>query len=124
MTYSITLLGKPVSVNHLWRSAVGKFGKPYSYATPEGVLIKQTWQLMAMTQMRTAGASMTDSKSVALSIKFYFPDHLRRDIDNFLKAVLDCLTGIAYKDDCQIQTLKVVKSYDAKNPRIEINIKY
>ena len=37
------------------------------------------------------------------------PDIGKPDIDNYAKAVMDALTGVAYKDDSQIVQLKVEK---------------
>jgi Holliday junction resolvase RusA-like endonuclease len=60
--------------------------------------------------------------AVALNVLFYFPDKRKRDIDNCLKALLDCCTGILYDDDSQITTLHVYKFIDRINPRTIIKI--
>jgi len=44
------------------------------------------------------------------------------DIDNFSKIVLDSCTGIVWNDDSQIQSLLIIKNYDKKNPRIELDV--
>lgn len=43
------------------------------------------------------------------------------DIDNVVKAVLDALNGVAYRDDTQVIELHVRKSYSEK-PRVEVCI--
>lgn len=43
------------------------------------------------------------------------------DIDNVVKAVLDALNGVAYRDDTQVVELHVRKSYSEK-PRVEVSI--
>ena len=43
----------------------------------------------------------------------------RPDCDNIAKAILDALNGIAYKDDSQISSLSINKSYEKEN-KIEI----
>ena len=43
------------------------------------------------------------------------------DIDNVVKAVLDALNGVAYRDDTQVIELHVRKSYSEK-PRVEVSI--
>jgi Holliday junction resolvase RusA-like endonuclease len=58
---------------------------------------------------------------IGLDIDFYVSNH-RSDLDNLLKATLDCLTGIVWKDDKQIIELLVRKYVDKKNPRIEMNV--
>lgn len=59
--------------------------------------------------------------SVALTITFYFKN-ARMDIDNALKGLLDCMTGLIYRDDRQIVELHVYKKIDKKEPRIEIKV--
>jgi len=45
----------------------------------------------------------------------------RPDIDNILKAVLDALEGLAYKNDAQIVAAKVNKFYSVR-PHLDIKI--
>lgn len=59
---------------------------------------------------------------IAMNVLFYFPDKRKRDIDNCLKALLDCCTGLLYLDDSQIVELHVYKQIDSKNPRTVIQI--
>ena len=50
------------------------------------------------------------------------PEHCSKpDADNLLKGTLDALTGILWKDDSQICTLKGHKEY-SDNPRIEMEV--
>jgi Holliday junction resolvase RusA-like endonuclease len=58
---------------------------------------------------------------VTVNVIFYFKDN-RKDIDNCLKATLDCMTGIIWEDDRQITELHVYKEIDKKNPRVEISV--
>lgn len=52
------------------------------------------------------------------------PCSKRPDVDNYAKAVMDALTGIAWKDDGQIQELTVRKYYHeiGLSPRTEISV--
>lgn len=45
----------------------------------------------------------------------------RPDLDNIAKAILDALNGIAYKDDSQVTTLIINKSY-GENDKIIVNL--
>lgn len=44
------------------------------------------------------------------------------DIDNRLKALLDSLTGVAYRDDGQVAELHVVRFEDKADPRVVVSI--
>lgn len=44
------------------------------------------------------------------------------DADNIAKVVCDALNGIAYKDDTQIVSLHIKKSYTTDEPRVEVMI--
>jgi len=44
------------------------------------------------------------------------------DVDNFVKSVLDALTGICYEDDAQCVELGTIRKFKSKNPKIIITI--
>lgn len=46
----------------------------------------------------------------------------RPDLDNFIKAALDALNGIVFRDDCLITNLTARKRYSQK-PRLEIEVR-
>ena len=46
------------------------------------------------------------------------------DADNLQKFVGDCLTNLAYRDDCQINNLTVEKFWTVHNPRTEVTVEY
>jgi crossover junction endodeoxyribonuclease RusA len=41
--------------------------------------------------------------AVSVTLRLWFPDRRRRDLDNVAKSVLDGLNGVAYADDSQIR---------------------
>jgi Holliday junction resolvase RusA-like endonuclease len=51
---------------------------------------------------------------VALTIDITVPDKRRRDLQNFCDTICDVLNGLAYKDDSQITSLQMTKSYGKK----------
>lgn len=55
------------------------------------------------------------SGDVKVDIDLVFPDHKKRDIDNYSKSLLDCLSGTVIVDDSQIVELNIKK-------RVEKNI--
>lgn len=117
------LQGRPISVNHYKRPAVSGNGKSFMYVPTEVKNAVTAWKLIAQNAMRLNGWKMREDDSVSVEMHFFFENRARRDIDNYLKVMIDTLTGIAYKDDKQIHFLKVTKSYDGTNPRTEIIIK-
>lgn len=46
---------------------------------------------------------------------------VKPDVDNYIKATLDALNGVIWKDDAQIVTLKAAKYY-SDHPRIEMKV--
>lgn len=54
-------------------------------------------------------------------VDVYYRDKKRRDLDN-MKMLFDSLTGIAWKDDSQIDELFVKRHCDPVDPRIIITI--
>lgn len=56
-------------------------------------------------------------------IRYYHWSLHKRDIDNYAKLVLDCMTDIVYLDDSQIKYMYLSKYIDKSDPRVEIEIK-
>ena len=101
-----TILTVPPSVNSLYQGR--------RFLTREGKEIKESisqevgyiWKKQRM-----------DTEEIVLDITFFFKDN-RRDIDNCLKGLLDCMTGIVWKDDRQIVEIHVQKRIDKNKPRV------
>ena len=49
------------------------------------------------------------------------PHSFKPDLDNLIKFICDCATGIAYEDDSQIYFIKAKKEYDVE-PRTEFTV--
>lgn len=60
--------------------------------------------------------------AVDVSIIFSFDDGRRRDVDNFAKAILDCLKGVMFEDDSDIVSLYMVKRLRQKTNSIEVSV--
>lgn len=108
---TIHIQTEPVSVNRLYRGR--------RFLTKEGAQVKQA---MSWEVKRSWGILDPLESILAVSIHLYFKDNKRRDLDNPIKAVLDCMTGIVYKDDSQITELHVYKHVDKLAPRIEVTV--
>ena len=56
----------------------------------------------------------------SLTLRVYFGDRRRRDLDNVVKSVADGMNGAGYLDDSQIAELHAYRGYDKANPRVEV----
>lgn len=104
---SFVLEGQPVSVNALYRGR--------RFLTPEGKRIK----FFNAAQARRTYKDDPLEGPLSLELNVYFKSKASSDIDNVLKAALDSLTGVMWKDDRQIFELHAYKRQDKLRPRIE-----
>ncbi len=117
---TITLPGRPVSVNHLYgRTMTGRV-----YITKEGASSKSFWQIHAKQQFKRQRGEIFKEDNLKVTVRYFFENKARRDVDNYLKALLDCLTGVVWDDDRQVMELSVVKGYAPKGeqPRTELEV--
>lgn len=114
MRTKITLTGVPLSVNHLYKR--GRHGGVYM--TQEGKDLKEMWMYEVMQQWKEAMIT----EPVAVEVIIYWPDKRKRDNDNALKLIFDCMQGRVYEDDNQIEEHNVKKFYGSKDPRVELTI--
>jgi len=99
----------PVSVNAMYRAYRGRF-----ILSEEGRQFKKN---MSNYLCEVKDIKLT-TEPVKVSIIFSFSDKRRRDVDNYAKAILDCLTGVLYKDDSQIIELHLYKKLNAETEGI------
>lgn len=114
---SITLKGNPRSTGTLYKTICrGNF--PSHYMSNEGKSLKEdySWQVKSQYKKKIIEGE------IELTVRLYFGNKRKNDIDNFHKLSLDSMTGIVYRDDSQIIRMTVEKYYDKNNPRIEIEI--
>lgn len=71
---------------------------------------------------RLAGLRTPLRGAVRITLRLWFADRRRRDLDNVAKSVLDGLNGTAYDDDSQVTELHVLGAIDIDNPRAEVEI--
>ena len=108
----ITLvLPYPPTVNHMYRRARGHLA-----LTPEALAFRHAVRMIAMVQGVTPITG-----SVAVFLDVYRPRR-RGDLDNILKATLDSLNGVAYRDDQQVEQITAVRYDDKRAPRIEVSV--
>lgn len=112
-SYRFTIFGVPPTVNTYWR----RNGHRY-FISQAGIEYKRLWALQAPR------IATKLSKPVELNIVWYRPDKRRRDADNVLKPILDCLSDTLLEDDSLVDVLTIDKRPlpDKKNPRVEIEL--
>lgn len=110
---SLELKSRPVPINQKYfvRNNRNILSTKYRNAKEE-----LTWEIMSQWD----GEPL--SHNVAVNLLLYFGDKRKRDIDAWIKILLDSMTGIVYIDDSQITELHVFKEYDKEKPRVEIQV--
>lgn len=116
MKLSFTVPGTPQPKERPRRGKGGVFYTPGATRAYEHAL--RTYALQAV---RASGWPLATRQPVAVTLRVFFPDERRRDVDNAAKC-LDGCNGIAWYDDSQIVELHVYRSVDRKNPRLEVTV--
>lgn len=104
----ITLLGKPVSVNQLYRGR--------RFLTPIGKKTKEDYYYQAKSQYQ--GMPLKGDLSLTMAVYFTNP---ASDLDNAAKGLIDAMKGILWVDDRQIVEIHAFKKIDKVNPRVELS---
>lgn len=110
---SITLKTKPVPVNAKYGVIRGKMLLTKDYRST-----KEAMQWEVRSQYK--GQPLTGD--ISMNILFYYGDNRKRDIDAYIKILLDAMSKIVYEDDCQIVEMHIYKEKDLENPRTEIQV--
>lgn len=132
MDLELTIPGSPVAKG---RPRVGKYGTytPKKTASFESYVsfcwaseyghLKPLEGALSVSIVFYLPIPKSASKKAREAIKQGITKHTKKpDLDNMAKSVLDALNGLAYKDDSQIYSLTLYKTYD-ENPRTELIIK-
>lgn len=108
------ILSLPPSTNNLYWNIRGR-GRVLTKAA-------RTWKEDAARSARTIW-KISEPLPGPVSVSLWFVLRRDRDIDN-VKAVLDCLSGIAYADDKQITRLVIEKrrAVGSEIGRVEISV--
>lgn len=120
METSFTVLGHPVSMNSAYPT--GHYGSKRRFLSREA----QDWKTAVATGAMLARGQVTQSDNdftarIDCKMKFYFSDHRIRDPHNYIKLILDAMTGIFYKDDSQVKSGSWDEGFG--EPRVEIWIR-
>lgn len=112
-------LPHPPSVNHYWRHVgakvlISKRGRQYRKAVAAAVAERRAERKCCQQPM---------TGRLELTIWLFPPTTARRDVDNYLKAVLDSLeyAGV-YEDDSQIDRLVIERGKKIKGGGVDVMI--
>lgn len=95
----------PPSVNHYWRHV--QLGKRRATLVSAAGRKYQTDVYGCVLEKRATAAVHPDAR-IAVYILLKMPDRRRRDVDNYLKSLLDALTNAqVWRDDSQIDLLTI-----------------
>lgn len=100
----------PPSVNHYWVAA----GKR-RYLSDRAIAFHEVIKILV--------PALGSTSRLKLDVTFHFPDRLRRDIDNYLKATIDSLVKCGFcADDEQFDTLIVNRGHVVSGGLIKIKV--
>lgn len=118
----------PVSVNHYLKyRAIMKNGKPMamSYKTPEAKKYQSDFTKYVKEQVKIQNWVKSENKfqHYYMDTYFYFP-RIDMDANNYFKCLADAITDSndVWIDDVQLCERVQGIFYDAKNPRVEMEI--
>ena len=110
---TITILTKPVPVNSKYGVINGRMLLTKKYRDTKEAM---KWEIASQWHTEPL------SDNVTLNILQYFGDNRHRDIDAYLKIILDSLESIVFENDSQVDEMHVYKEVDKDNPRIIVQI--
>lgn len=109
----ITLYTKPIPINQKFFIVRGRNILSKKYRDTKTALALETrsqWNFEPLEGM------------LACTLHLYFGDKRKRDVDAYIKILLDSMEGICYENDNQINELHVYRNYDKQNPRTEVEL--
>lgn len=111
----------PPSVNSYWRAPNKGPLAGRHMVSADGRKYQSNAAAAVVEQLRRLPKPTTDHVFVAIT--FFPPDRLRRDLDNYLKALFDSLTHArVWEDDSQVKKMVVEWGPVIKKGKVEITI--
>lgn len=101
--FTINISGKVPSINHMYVRCL-QHGRVVTFLSKDGKKFKDGLKSVILEQNHSI---MHGNLKVNLTL--IFPDNIRRDVDNYSKSLLDCLSGTIINDDSQIVELHIFK---------------
>ena len=107
----------PPSLNNAYPS--NKSGR--RFLSKEGSVYKQILALRVKQAAREQGFSVPEGARLSFTLRLYFPDRRRTDIDNRVKLPLDAVCAALSVDDSTVDSIQVTRgAVDKVAPRCTI----
>jgi len=100
----------PPSLNRMYRAVNGR-----------NILSREGREYRGRTHHLVQQTGFVPEGDVKVTLAFYRPAR-RGDLDNCLKATMDTLSGVAFRDDCQVARIDAARFEDKANPRVEVTV--
>ena len=113
MELAYTVPGQPVSKGR------PRFGGGHAYTPAKTRAAERAAKLLCAS---ARPANWPTGARYEVTVRGFYGDLRRRDIDNLAKLHLDACNGIAWADDCQVDRLIVERRHDKLRPRTEVVI--
>ncbi len=119
MTLTLPL---PPSVNHQYATVNGRRvlsarGRSFKQVVAQQILIS-----LAGIAGRDPWLRKLRTDFLGLTVRFYFPSLLRRDVDGGLKITQDALCQALGINDNRILHIHLIKALDSSRPRMEVSL--
>ena len=112
-SFTFTLYARPVPINQKFFILRGRNILSKAYRDAKYDLALETRSQVNFSPLRG---------NLAVTLNQFYGDNRKRDIDAYIKIVLDAMEGIVYENDNQIVKLEATKAVDKDNPRIEVSV--
>ena len=113
-----TIPGDPATKRR-HRMTVTPQGKVRSYSDPAMV---QAQRRVSLHYRSARGPGLPGTRGFGVEMHFHVASKQRRDVDNYVKLILDGLTGLAWVDDCQVTEISAKVHHGDSNPRSEVYV--
>ena len=115
----------PPTLNHAWRrvgakTVLAKAQREYRQRVQRAL----PWQELHDDAAPLAALALPLTGRLAVALRFYEPNRLKRDLDNLPKAALDALTHAGlWGDDSQIDCLMLARAgVSQERPRVVVRV--
>lgn len=94
-------------------------GKIVTYSDPQ--MVEAQRRVSALYRCARPGGR-PGTRGFGVRMNFHVSTSQRRDVDNYVKLILDGLTGLAWIDDCQVTEIFAKVHHRASEPRSEVHV--